>query len=363
MRWPGAGAEELADKDPSREAQQQAATAGRWLWVLKGLIAFVPAAQRRQGGAVDDEYGVEELRGRSADGSRRPKWATGTDCFQELESTQLNGEGVPVADLSRLIPQAQEDEDAMKAAARKIGCGGFRAAKSLLECKLAAPPTPATNEEIANLAAMRIDEAEREQTKLQCVLAGKAAAKCRDPRVITVKAAKRLNMAAPAGPSQLINHDLTAVARVPGGPKLLAQWARIWLRGSVCQEIIRLWTGVRMVALDEGWAKPAPGEELERNRKLRPIACAEPLLKFAETLIIEGVWTRRTRRQGRWTSMWRWTRPKTGGAIHGTLGIDLGNASGRMFRSQALKKGARHRAPRTAAMAATQWCAVILRPS
>ena len=43
-----------------------------------------------------------------------------------------------------------------------------------------------------------------------------------------------------------------------------------------------------MVALDEGWAKPAPrrgaGEEAQR---LRPIACAEPLLKFPETLIIE----------------------------------------------------------------------------
>ena len=42
-----------------------------------------------------------------------------------------------------------------------------------------------------------------------------------------------------------------------------------------------------MVALDEGWAKPAPGKEPETRRKLRPIACAEPLLKFAETLVIE----------------------------------------------------------------------------
>ena len=96
---------------------------------------------------------------------------------QELEKTHANGEGVFAADLSRLIPQAQEDEDAMKAAARKIACGGFRAAKSLLEGKMAAPPTAATNEEIANLAAIGIDEAEREQTKLQCMLAGKATGK------------------------------------------------------------------------------------------------------------------------------------------------------------------------------------------
>ena len=42
----------------------------------------------------------------------------------------------------------------MKAAARKIGCGGLRAAMSLLEGELAAPPTAATSEEIANLAAI-----------------------------------------------------------------------------------------------------------------------------------------------------------------------------------------------------------------
>ena len=94
-------------------------------------------------------------------------------------------------------------------------------------------------------------------------------------------------MAAAAGPSQITNHDITAVARLPGGPKLLARWAGTWLRGSVCHSTIRLWTGVRMVALDEGWAKPAPSEEPETRRKLRPIACAEPRLKIAETLVIE----------------------------------------------------------------------------
>ena len=56
-----AGAEELAEKRPSREAQQRAATAGRWLWVLKGLIAFAPEAQRRRGSAGDDVDDVEEL--------------------------------------------------------------------------------------------------------------------------------------------------------------------------------------------------------------------------------------------------------------------------------------------------------------
>ena len=83
---------------------------------------------------------------------------------------------------------------------------------------------------------------------------------CGDPRVITANAAaKSFNMAATAGPSQLTNHKVAAVTRLPGGHKLLANWAGLWLRVSVCDVTVKLWTSVRMVALDEGWAKPGPG--------------------------------------------------------------------------------------------------------
>ena len=80
---------------------------------------------------------------------------------------------------------------AMKMAARKIGEGGSKAAKSLLEGKLVAPPTAATKDEIANLAAIDIDAEERAQTKLQCALIGGAAMKCRHPRVITPRLRRR----------------------------------------------------------------------------------------------------------------------------------------------------------------------------
>ena len=40
----------------------------------------------------------------------------------------------------------------------------------------------------------------------------------------------------------------------------------------MCEDTIKLWTSVRMMALDEGWAKPAPDEEPENRRKHRPIA-------------------------------------------------------------------------------------------
>ena len=48
---------------------------------------------------------------------------------------------------------------------RSIGGEGLRAATSLLERKLAAPPASRTNDEIASLAAIEIDDEERAQTK------------------------------------------------------------------------------------------------------------------------------------------------------------------------------------------------------
>ena len=187
-----------------------------------------------------------------------------------------------------------------------------------------------------------------------------------------------------------------------------------------------------MVALEEGWAKPGPDEEPESRRKLRPIACAEPLLKFAETLVNEEEtkdvlkkleprqlgcgtpdaapllvrlmrsWAEDTQtstlqsrnattsserhhtpqeqetadmddveeaqlidvdieENGKQQDRGEGVRPRTRQAeldpkpaIQGILGIDLENAHGRMLRSAALK-GAKFRAPRTDAMAATQW--------
>ena len=184
-----------------------------------------------------------------------------------------------------------------------------------------------------------------------------------------------------------------------------------------------------MVALDEGWAKSGADEEPESKRKLRPIACAEPLLTLAETLVFEeeikDVLKKLEPRQlgcgtpdaapllvrlswaednqtitlqsrnatsparcntpqeqetavladveeaepmevdsevedGKLQDEGEQMRPSTRQpeldpmpTIQGILGTDLENAYGRMLRSAALK-GAKCRAPRTAAMAATQ---------
>ena len=75
-------------------------------------------------------------------------------------------------DLSRLFPQAHEDVDAMKMAARKIGERRIQGRQVAVGRKLAAPPTAATNDEIANLAAIDIDAEERAQTKIHCVHIG-----------------------------------------------------------------------------------------------------------------------------------------------------------------------------------------------
>ena len=95
--------------------------------------------------------GAASARNAGARGCRGLGWDSGISSRNISRSSkpQSKGEGVLASDFSRLFGQAQEEEDAMKVAARKIGGGGFTAAKSLLEGKLAAPPTEATKDEIA----------------------------------------------------------------------------------------------------------------------------------------------------------------------------------------------------------------------
>ena len=63
----------------------------------------------------------------------------------------------------------------------------------------------------------------------------------------------------------------------------------------MCDDFIRVWTSVRTVALDEEWAKPSPGQQPETRRRLQPLMCAEPLLNFAETVVIEDEIIRRAK--------------------------------------------------------------------
>ena len=79
---------------------------------------------------------------------------------QERKATHSNGEGILASNFSDLVRQAQVEEDAMKMAAKKSGCGGSRAATSLL----AAEPMAGINDEIANLVAVGVDEEERAQS-------------------------------------------------------------------------------------------------------------------------------------------------------------------------------------------------------
>ena len=120
---------------PSYETWQRAAAAGRWLWVLKGLMAFVPMVQRRRGGAAeDDEDDVDEMTTKYLELQKcfwkNAEMGLWEDLLQEdtleLASTQSSGDGVLATDLSRQISQVHEDADAMKMAARKTGGGGVQ---------------------------------------------------------------------------------------------------------------------------------------------------------------------------------------------------------------------------------------------
>ena len=69
---------------------------------------------------------------------------------------------------------------------------------------------------------------------------------------------------------------------------VLKDYAGIWCRGDVCENTAWLWGAAIIAPLDQGWRKKDDGNG-EQEKKIRPIALAECLLKFAETVIINQV--------------------------------------------------------------------------
>ena len=89
-----------------------------------------------------------------------------------------------------------------------------------------------------------------------------------------------LNAGAMPGPSGWRNSMVSIVGDAPTGVQTLAEYAKMWSTGDVTCETQWLWTAAIIAPLDCG---PQPSGK----KKIRPIALAECLLKFAETCIID----------------------------------------------------------------------------
>ncbi len=165
------------------------------------------------------------------------------------------------------------------------------------------------------------------------------------------------------------------------GPQTIARWASVWTGAAASLLTAKLWTAAVMVPLDCGEKPLEPGQlpASPPERKLRPIALSEPLLKVVESVTIHeempaimarcephnlgvgspdgaAVIVRAVRAEAAW--MVEHNQQAMSAADHGGLQaimpIDLDNAYGRTHRTHALRATQRT-APRLAAVMSSQW--------
>ena len=85
------------------------------------------------------------------------------------------------------------------------------------------------------------------------------------------------------GPSGWRNWLLQAIADRPKGLQSIATWSQLWTRRYVQPRTVRLFTAAVVTAVDGGYTgNPSEEHGLREDRKVRPIACAEVLIKLCE---------------------------------------------------------------------------------
>ena len=239
-------------------------------------------------------------------------------------------------------------------AAKKVRGGCLRAAMQLLRGNEKVPGTAATAEQLRDLTALPVDDAEREATAEQVRLAKACEAAVPNIRVRTVRRKLRvLKRAAEPGPSGWRNGMLQLVGGRPTGCEALTRFCRAYAKGSLSAEESVLWSSVCLVPLDKG------------GGKVRPIALGEALPKLAQATLLDTIGDKLRRvfepRQlsvrvpgGAETlarALRAWTRGDAGRAL---LQVDLKNAYGRMYRSRTLE-AVRTKCPALAPQLAQQW--------
>ena len=157
-------------------------------------------------------------------------------------------------------------------AASKQGSQAVRAAKDLLIGSMRTP--------LNDITAARVDE------HRECRAALQMASKTPPLKHRTIRRRVRvLRDASQPGPSSWRNGLIRDICKVSGGVQALSRWAQLWRRGTATDFTVTLWTAACVTPADCGWAPTEQGEPPQR--KLRPIACAEALLKLVEGASID----------------------------------------------------------------------------
>ena len=195
------------------------------------------------------------------------------DCLSDLQSG-------PARQSSPTQAGDSISDGALQAAAVKAKHGSLRGAAAILTSGPRVPPGLETDEKVKQLfrtEALTVDEA----AGLDDALATAAGVASRNrmsfgPRHAS-RSCARLQPAAGPGTSGFRNTYILTIQSHPDGPRALAAWASSWSRGGVAPWIAELWTA----ALVRPFFKA-------NLTDVRPILCAEALLKLAVGISVKG---------------------------------------------------------------------------
>ena len=228
-----------------------------------------------------------ELAGKRATLAETGAWTELSRMYvRDLLSFEVNalGDGTRTSQQSTTVKA-----DTMRAS-DKMDCCNIEAALQIRQTSVRTAQNTQTAAEVHSLVAVDTDEHEIARIKMQCAAVKQAAAKfTRPPAKLVERMAREVVLAAEPGPSGWRNADIAADGRSEGGPAVLREWIGTWTRAMIPHSTAKLWTAATIAPLDCGPKEPEPGQQMPQpcQRKLRPLALAEVLMKLAESCVIE----------------------------------------------------------------------------
>ena len=383
-------AESLLKTNRGTTQAMRTAEAHQWAWLMPSLLLRSSAECQ----ASDEAHGDDpKSRTKQADKVRERTQLAEAGKWHELLRQYVLDLTKHQADKEAQHTEAatastfsNTEEQAFQRTAAKMRVGNTRAAKQILAGSVQAPRTEATRDEIDSLLCTNrssnqppAQEFDRQRTALKA-----ASSKNKHTNAVLTRSVRRrariLNPGAAPGPSGWRNIHIQGIMGTAGGAIVLKRWCKMWIAGSVSMATSVLWTAAVISPIDCGETLDDQGRI---KRKLRPIALAEALLKFAEGLAVDAALPQLTAflepaQLGAATpdgapiiirAIRSWaadivesahnpaTTPRADGSSpseDAIVGLDLKNAYGLIYRSSCLE-GLCHHVPELAPLAAAEW--------
>jgi hypothetical protein len=204
----------------------------------------------------------------------------------DLRAAESADQAIALKDAGRLPEQPPDDADVFIRVGRKMGSNEVRSAKAILLNEVEVLRNEDTAQRVDSLVCVSISDDERNSVQALCsAIIGAPAKWPRCSNKLTRARIRALRMGAQCGPSSWRNALIKQFAIVPGGVDALTKLFYVWVAVKLQPDTVRLWTAACVSLVDCGSQQGTqPGEP--QMRKLRPIACAECLVKLVESIEI-----------------------------------------------------------------------------